>query len=501
MLYYYDGQVRRYLLQVMRVFSNFVVKYGDGTLHQIPVAYGDADRQAASILRQNSENKVNSVPRISVYITGLEIDKERLGDATFISKVHIRERDTMYNEDTGREEYINKQGRNYTVERLMPSPFKLTFKVDIWTSSTEQKLQVLEQILVLFNPSLELQTNDNYLDWTSLSVLNIDSLTWSSRTIPIGNDSPIDLATMTLSTPIWISPPAKVKKLGVITNIISSIATGVNPAQGGYIDGLGTEGLGGVDDIVSQPNVDLNSDRLATETTSNLGGFGILVYNGIAKILNPGESISATNNQVDIGIKFGPDVSWDVLFDSIPGPYIAGVGKLYLMQSTGYEIWGTIVINELDRTTLSVSWNPDTYPSNTLLSTPNRPGSPGTFDAIIDPTTKGPGASGLGDPEVGTRYLIIENIGASTDKGDHITNQDGPDAWKSVDGDDFYAKENDIIEWDGYRWNVIFEAAQNDDQIVYQTNIYTGVQYKWNGISWVKSFEGEYRAGSWRIVL
>ena len=79
--------------------------------------------------------------------------------------------------------------------------------------------------------------------------------------------------------------------------------------------------------------------------------------------------------------------------------------------------------------------------------------------------------------------------------------QDGPDAWKSTGGDDFYAKENDIIEWDGSQWTVIFEAAQNDDQIIYQTNIYTGVQYKWNGISWVKSFEGEYKAGQWRIVL
>ena len=69
MLHFYDGQIRRYLTQVVRILSNFTVKYGDGTLVRVPVMYGDADRQAASIIRQNSENKINSVPRMSVYIT------------------------------------------------------------------------------------------------------------------------------------------------------------------------------------------------------------------------------------------------------------------------------------------------------------------------------------------------------------------------------------------------------------------------------------------------
>ena len=61
--------------------------------------------------------------------------------------------------------------------------------------------------------------------------------------------------------------------------------------------------------------------------------------------------------------------------------------------------------------------------------------------------------------------------------------------------------ENDIIEYNGTRWEVIFDASQSSDQLVYQTNIYTGVQYKWDGLSWVKSFEGEYRAGTWRLEL
>jgi hypothetical protein len=29
----------------------------------------------------------------------------------------------------------------------------------------------------------------------------------------------------------------------------------------------------------------------------------------------------------------------------------------------------------------------------------------------------------------------------------------------------------------------------------------TGVQYKWDGAQWLRSFEGEYAAGYWRFDL
>ena len=78
MQFFYDGQIRRYLLQTIRLLSNFVVKYGDGRLVRVPVMYGDSDRQVAHIQKQNSENKINSTPRIAVYITDLDLDKDRL---------------------------------------------------------------------------------------------------------------------------------------------------------------------------------------------------------------------------------------------------------------------------------------------------------------------------------------------------------------------------------------------------------------------------------------
>ena len=93
MEHFYDGQIRRYLTQFMRVMSNFSYKDGGGKIVQVPVMYGDPNRQAAAILKKNSENTVPSAPFIACYIKGLDYEQARLQDPTFISKVQIRERE------------------------------------------------------------------------------------------------------------------------------------------------------------------------------------------------------------------------------------------------------------------------------------------------------------------------------------------------------------------------------------------------------------------------
>jgi hypothetical protein len=503
MQHFYDGQIRRYITQTIRVFSNFVVKYGDGTLVRIPVMYGDADRQVASIIRQNSENTVNSVPRISVYVSELSLDRSRLSDSSFVGKVHFRERGIQVDTATGNDTYNQSQGRNYTVERVMPTPFKLTMKIDIWSANTDQKLQIMEQLLVLFNPSLELQTTDNYIDWTSLTTLELSDVKWGSRTVPVGTDTPIDIATLTVVTPIWISPPAKVKHLGVITKIITSFYQDSNTSTSGYIDGLGQDLAG--------PTITLSTELTRiTETTR--GNFGIQVYGGEVRLMGKNENAIPKNSLLDLPVKQGAAINWQELFDQFPQQYVAGSSRLFLTQANGSSVVGTILVNPLDNTLLNVSWDPDTLTTNTgidsngyldtdvgyNLSSCYRASSPGTFDAIIDPLMTGPSdakfVARYGALAAGRRYLIIEDIGSEI-------NVDEADAWKSTANVDFVAHANDIIEWSGSAWRVIFNSVQETDTMIWQTNIYTGVQYLWNGVSWVKSFEGEYKAGEWTIEL
>ena len=493
MEFFYDGQVRRYITQTIRVFSNFVVKYGDGTLVRVPVMYGDADRQVASIIRQNSENKVNSVPRIAVYVSAFALDRDRLSDSSYVGKVHVRERGTQIDDVIGSPTYGDTvynqaQGRQYTVERLMPTPFKLTMKVDLWTASTEQKLQLLEQILVLFNPSLELQTTDNYIDWTSLSVLNLNDITWSSRQVPVGADTPIDIATITVDTPVWISPPAKVKHLGVITRIVTSMYQNSDTSNT-YIEGLGS------DPVPATTSLSTLLDAVVTVS----GQHNIEVYGTSVILLHPHESTLPNEPTTDPApVRQQPALSWTQFLADSPGTYVAGSSMIYLQQPNGSYVVGTFAINPIDDTQLSVNWNGDTLTSNTGIDSNGildsgagyngpasyRANSTGTFDAIINPLTYNPGSV-----SAGTRYLLVDDIG-------NVHNTNPATEWGPL-----VAHANDIIEWTGTAWHVVFNHSHFPNTMVWQTNIYTGVQYLWNGVSWVKSYEGEYTAAKWKLVL
>ena len=225
-LHFYDEQVRRYLLQFIRIFSGFNVKTGkklnDGTSDyyiKVPSRYGDVSRMAATIMKGNSENIVNSAPFISSYIQSLQPDRQRLQEPFFSDTVKVNERQW----DPVSSSYNDEQGNRYSVGRLMPVPYLLNMQVDVWTSNTDQKLQLLEQILVLFNPALEIQQNDNPVDWTTITTVELTDIQWTSRSIPSGIEDQIDIASLFFQIPIWINPPALVTRQNVIRNIIHNI--------------------------------------------------------------------------------------------------------------------------------------------------------------------------------------------------------------------------------------------------------------------------------------
>ena len=70
MLHFYEGQVRKFLTQFIRILSNFSVETGKDSkrevqLRPVPVVYGDPTRQVANIIRNNSENALQYAPRIA----------------------------------------------------------------------------------------------------------------------------------------------------------------------------------------------------------------------------------------------------------------------------------------------------------------------------------------------------------------------------------------------------------------------------------------------------
>lgn len=462
--FFYDNQIRRFIVQFIRAFSNFQVEYGqdregNNTLITVPVKYGDATRMVSSIIRENSENKVIPTPMISCYVTGLEYNRDRVQDPTFVDKRHIRMR--KYDHDSG--EYTTQQGNAFTVERMMPVPYTLNMNVDIWTSNTTQKLQLLEQIVVLYNPTLEIQSTDNYLDWTSLSYIQLESTTWSNRSVPVGADEQIDISTLQFTVPIWITPPARVKKLGVVNRIVASIFD----ESGSIDDGVIDQGL-------------LLGERLKF-TPMN---FGVLLIGNILQIIDRNETVT---NKVDTDIGEDPptkvgtdDTSWHALINQY-GDLQEGISQVRLDLDTA-EVVGTVAYNPTNDYQLLFTVDTDTIPTNDL----------DPVIKIINPLRVGPGA-GLPDAAVGQRYLILHSLGSSD-------NVDGAAAWKGTDGSDLIASANDVVEYDGTKWTVAFDSS-SDEGVHYLVNTNTGIQYKWTGSTWVKSYEGEYKAGEWQLVI
>jgi hypothetical protein len=456
--YFYDAQIRRFLLQFTRIFSNFQILYGaegsqNETLVRVPVRYGDWTRQAQTVAQQNSSSFMPSTPLITFYITGMEYQQMRMQDPYFVSKIQVRQR--TY--DTASDTYETTQGNAFSVERLMPVPYRMTITLDIWTSNTHQKFQIFEQIATLFNPSLEIQSTDNYIDWTSLSIVELENVNFSSRTIPIGTDDPIDIMSMRFGLPIWISAPAKVKKLGVVEKIIASVFD----AQGDANEAI--------------TNNDL---LLGTRQKFTPYNYQALLIGNKVQALKYSQTVPVSNASVAPPESPPSNEFWGAVVGQY-GVLRSGISQMRFDNQWGddTQIIGTVSFDPTDDRFLLIDLDADTLPQNTL----------DPIDAIIDPLISGPG-SGLPAATAGTRYLVLEDIGAA---GNTVPSA----SWGLV-----VARANDIIEYTGTQWQVVFEAA-GDDTIQFVTNVTTGIQYRWTGTAWVKSFEGLYPGGEWSLVL
>lgn len=463
--FFYDEQIRRFLLQFTRIFSGFQIEYGRdennpdaAALIRVPIRYGDSSRQAQTILQENSASSLPSTPLMTFYISALNYDRPRMQEPYFVSKVNVRQR--TY--DTATESYETTQGNAFTIERLMPVPYKMGITLDIWTSNTNQKMQLLEQMLTLFNPSLEVQSTDNFIDWTSLTVVELESVTWTSRTVPMGAENPIDMATIKFSIPIWLSSPIKVKKLGVVERVIASMY----------------DAQGDLNNAVTNNDLLLGTRQIITPYN-----WAVVLIGNRLQCLQQRSIVQEPGNDTLTPTEIVPDSN--LLWTTVIGTYGVlrpGISQIRLTQADESEVIGTIVLDPNDDRFVLFDADTDTTPQNTL----------DPVDAVINPLASGP-QDGLDSALEGQRYLLTEAVGSEDNLAPAV-------AWQGANGRPLIADANDIIEYTNNYWRVVFRAeGQAAGQ--YVTNITTGIQYEWNGDAWVKSYQGVYPGGTWSLVL
>jgi hypothetical protein len=440
--YFYDGQIRRFITQIVRAFSGFQYMTGRRgdlaeQLKMVVCTPAKRNRQVAAIQQNLSENTLNTVPMITIDHTNLRFDNERLQNPNHVGKVQVYER--ARDPKTGL--MTDKMGNSITVERLMPLPFIMDVQIDIWTSNTHQKHQLMEQILSVVFPTFAIQNSDNALDWTALTEFHPKDITWSSLTIPIGNDNALDIATITAEIPIWLTPPAKIKRQKVIEQIITNINEGVFDDTG---------------ELVS-------SEPLSTEVTTP-GDHHIDISSGVIKLL--GGSANETNSE-------GDPFSWYQLFDSYGKPFRPAETQLRVRYSL--DDGAPEIIGRLQRSTQNnmVEWqiDMDSLPRNTMTA----------VTAVIDPNKSFPGQH-LAAPATGQRYLLIDDLPASHPE------------WGLLG-----ARANAILEYKNNVWQIVFDGTPND-RIEYVLNSRSARQLRWDGENWTVAIDGTYAPGFWRII-
>lgn len=218
--HFYGNQLRKYITQFMAVFYDMKVSVGKNDFNSqsefihIPIVYGSMDRVVASIKSSNTQNKNLRVPMLSTVISGIELSLDRMVG----TNTHTRDVRMKLGGDIKTD--------LYTVEKLRPLPYKITFQLSIYASNSDQHFQMLEQILTLFDPTLQLQTSDTFDNWAKIYDIRLESIDLRENNPPESSKRMI-ITDMTFSTNGYLSVPADVKN-NVITKIklrVEEVAT------------------------------------------------------------------------------------------------------------------------------------------------------------------------------------------------------------------------------------------------------------------------------------
>lgn len=202
--YYYNGQIQSYILQFMAVFTGLQVMLGKNATQEerlidVPIMYGHRDRVVAAIISDNTQNKPLRLPTMSAYMRAIEMAPE------LYAGTGVERRNT----------YVPVGGLvpddMRVVYQRKPLAFKLSMELAIMSSNTKQHLQILEQLLPLFDPQLNIQRSDSLFDMTRLTSVKLTGINTDSN-YPIGTESRIVQSTLTFEVPIWLDTPADVRR-------------------------------------------------------------------------------------------------------------------------------------------------------------------------------------------------------------------------------------------------------------------------------------------------
>lgn len=197
--YYYNAQLRSYLVQFCAIFGGMQVQVGKNANNEprlipIPIIVAQQDRVAAAIKSEFTQNKLVRLPLFSAHLADIQFARDRQKGVGTLCRNTFMPIGGVFPDDIT----VN--------ERRMPVPYDLTFDLNIYASNQDQMMQIVEQICMIFDPILQIQTSDDYFDWTKISTVELTNIKPDDN-FPSGTDRRILQKTFTFNIPAFISIP------------------------------------------------------------------------------------------------------------------------------------------------------------------------------------------------------------------------------------------------------------------------------------------------------
>ena len=200
--FWYDEQLKKYLIQFMAIFADMTVQVGRNEdkaprLAKVPMYSASKDRVVAAIKAENTQNKLIRFPAFTASITAFDQMPERRKGIPNERRNTIMPTGGLFPDDIK------------VVQQRMPVPYKLTLELNVYASNKDQQFQIMEQIMMLFNPLLQIQRSDEVTDWTMITTVELMGIR-PEENLPAGADRRLLLTTLEFEMPVHISAPADV---------------------------------------------------------------------------------------------------------------------------------------------------------------------------------------------------------------------------------------------------------------------------------------------------
>jgi hypothetical protein len=190
--YIYDNQFEKYIGQFMRVFSGFQTKDGvarDGTDHlaRIPVVYGNMSRVVASVIQRRGVLQNNRIPIMAVNLVDVTPDPDRKTPHHHLDAV-------TYGDD------------QRVVERINGPAFNMRLELSVYASSQTEMFSIVEQILLVFNPRITIQVDNNAMNSDYLTEILLESIQKDIQ-YPLGMDQQVVMMNFNFLVPVRLRYP------------------------------------------------------------------------------------------------------------------------------------------------------------------------------------------------------------------------------------------------------------------------------------------------------